>query len=37
MALTGIAFENAPAPSNVPVPFVVQRIGAAKLVVVSQV
>ena len=37
VALIGMAFENAPVPSSVPVLFVVQLIGADRLVVVSQV
>ena len=37
VALTGMAFEKAPVPSNVPVLFVIQAIGADRLVVLSQV
>ena len=36
-AFTGMAFEKAPVPSSVPVLFVVQVIGADRLVVLSQV
>ena len=35
--LIGMAFENAPVPFSVPVRFVVQMIGADKLVAVSKV